>query len=203
MWRDLLSLCWCSPDACRALGLCGRSPPAGHVSSGLPPPDREAMLFSYSSINPSTKSYSPDYIGHRGLSQPLCTFDCTVLPGWGVWCDAGCGRMTGHGVCPPAASAAPTSDPGRGGRCEGGATLQGAQGGGHSPLLSLERDSRDTNQNITGLIYTTSKFILNYFFFACENKLYIVCQKKKCVNICIVMWQLIKLSEYMLVSAVV
>lgn len=111
-----------------------------------------SRYFTYWSISPSTKSYIADL--KKGtdikLRQPVhftalgiwpWLVMATVLPGWRVCCDAGYERMTGHGVCPPAASAGPTSDPGLGGRCEGGATPPGAQGGAHSPSPSLERET--------------------------------------------------------------
>lgn len=62
------------------------------------------------------------------------------LPGWRVYYDAEV--MTWHEVCPPAASAAPTSVPEHGGRCKGVAAPPAAEGGAHSPLLSLGRDNQ-------------------------------------------------------------
>lgn len=59
----------------------------------------------------------------------------TVSPGQTTCCGADCKRMAGRGVGPPAAFAAPTSDPGHGERCGGEAARPGAQEGGRSLLF--------------------------------------------------------------------
>lgn len=59
---DLLNVCLCSPDACCGPYLYVESPPAGHVSSGLPPPDGEAEVYIF--IRQGFHHVSPDFKRH-------------------------------------------------------------------------------------------------------------------------------------------
>lgn len=97
----------------------------------------------------SFKKAHKSTLGMQRTSLPLanqsgCISQVKSLPPWRVCCDAG--ATTRREVCPPAASAAATSAPGRGGKREGAATRPGAEGGAHFPWLSLEKQ-RKHNQH--------------------------------------------------------
>lgn len=82
---------------------------------------------------------------HWGCKELCCHLQITQvksLPPWKVCCDVG--ATTRHEVCPPAASAAATSAPGCGGKCEGVATRPGAEGGAHFPRPSLEKQRKQS-----------------------------------------------------------